>query len=205
MNKLTLSLLIGLAAAVFISSVQNFSEDYDNLRHGMIRLHILANSDSEEDQAVKLKVRDAVLAESSGWFKSCKTLDDTRSVIEDKLPEIKAIAERTLLENGFDENVRCELTHMDFDTREYDSFTVPAGDYEALRITIGEAAGYNWWCVLYPPLCLPAASERADAKDYFTLEELDILENPEEYEIKFKCVEWYQELVKKWEEFLAVS
>lgn len=203
MNKLTFSLLVGLAAAVFISSLQNFSGDYDNLRHGMIRLHILANSDSEEDQEVKLKVRDAVLEGSAGWLEHCKTLEDTKSAVEDKLPEIKAIAERALIENGFDEKVKCELTHMDFDTREYDSFTVPAGDYDALRITIGEAAGHNWWCVLYPPLCLPAASERADAEDYFTPEELDILKNPDEYEIRFKCIEWYRALIKKWEEFLA--
>lgn len=192
-----LSLLLGMAVSVFCAGFCGFSESYGDITDTVFRLHILANSDSEADQSLKLKVRDAVLEETAYIFEGKSSAEESAEAAESRLDEIKSTAERVIRENGYDYGVECEVTDMDFDTRVYDSITMPAGHYKALRITIGEAKGKNWWCVMFPPLCLPAVTNideaLADCDGVFTAEELDMLQNPENYECRF----YFLELIEK--------
>ncbi|WP_286230155.1 stage II sporulation protein R [Neobacillus mesonae] len=118
-----------------------------------IRLRILANSDFEEDQQIKRKVRDAVNAKVELWVKDLTSMEKARVVIQSKLPEIQAIAEKTVQEQGSDQSVKVEFRKVQFPTKLYGQFLYPAGKYQAILITLGKGEGANWWCVLYPPLC----------------------------------------------------
>lgn len=193
-----LSLLLGMAVSVFCAGFCGFSESYGDITDTVFRLHILANSDSEADQSLKLKVRDAVLEETAYIFEGNTSAEESAKAAASRLDEIKSTAERVIRENGYDYSVKCEVTDMDFDTRVYDSITMPAGHYKALRITIGKAAGKNWWCVMFPPLCLPAVTnideELEKCDGVFTAEELDMLQNPENYECRFYFLELLEKL-----------
>ncbi len=195
-----LALLVGMAVTVFCAGFGSFEESYNDITATVFRLHILANSDSEDDQQLKLKVRDAVLAETSCIFEDCGSADESAEAAEKYLVEIKDIAERTIEANGYDYPVKCEVTDMDFDDRVYGTITMPAGHYKTLRITIGEAKGKNWWCVMFPPLCLPAVTNIDEALEdcggIFTAEELDMLQNPENYECRFYILELIEKLKK---------
>ena len=118
-----------------------------------IRLRILANSDFESDQAIKHKVRDAVNAQITLWVQDLTSMEKARTVINSKLPEIQEIAEKTVREQGSDQSVKVEFGKVQFPTKLYGQFLYPAGEYQAILITLGEGEGANWWCVLYPPLC----------------------------------------------------
>ncbi len=133
--------------------------DRQTLHEELIRLHVVANSDSQEDQALKLRVRDAVIASLSEAMENITDADQAMAYLQENLPKIQAAANRALAEAGSEDTAVVTLTQETFDTREYDTFTLPAGVYEALRITIGEGEGHNWWCVVFPTLCLPAAGE----------------------------------------------
>lgn len=136
-----------------------------------IRLRILADSDLEKDQAIKRLVRDEVNKEITKWVKDLTSLDDARNVIKSKLPEIQAIAENVVKSEGSTQSVKTEFDKVQFPTKLYGQFLYPAGEYEAILITLGEGEGANWWCVLYPPLCFldfsngEATSEGFDGKD----------------------------------------
>lgn len=118
-----------------------------------IRLRILANSDFESDQAIKRKVRDAVNAQITLWVQDLTSMEKARTVLTTKLPEIQAIAEKTVREQGSDQSVKVEFGKVQFPTKLYGQFLYPAGEYQAILITLGKGEGANWWCVLYPPLC----------------------------------------------------
>lgn len=118
-----------------------------------IRLRILADSDAEKDQEVKRLVRDAVNAEITKWVKDLTSMEDARALIQSRLPEIQQIAEDVVAENGAGQTVKTEFGKVEFPTKLYGQFLYPAGEYEAILITLGEGKGANWWCVLYPPLC----------------------------------------------------
>lgn len=180
----------GLVLAVIISNIGSFVRDgqaLDELRGSVLRLHILAESDSEYDQNLKIKVRDKLL--ESDIFSGAKSLEEAEKLAEEKLPEIIDIAEQTLMENGCDIPVTAELTYMDFDERVYGNITMPSGNYRALRIKIGSAKGHNWWCVMYPPLCIPSACEIEENEDaeevFFTEKEIDIMNKPKKYKVRF--------------------
>lgn len=193
-----LALLLGMAISVFCAGFCGFAEDYDNITDTVFRLHILANSDSEADQALKLKVRDAVLEKSAYLFENNASAEESARAAEEHLDDIRKTAEQVISENGSDYSVNCEVTEMYFDNRVYGTVTMPAGEYTALRITIGEAQGKNWWCVMFPPLCLPAVTNIDEALeecgDIFTAEEIDMLKNPGNYECKFYIVELFNKL-----------
>ena len=133
--------------------------DRQTLNEELIRLHVLANSDSEEDQAIKLRVRDAVVDSLSEAMTNIGDIDQARAYIEENLPKIQKTANDALKALGCAEMAQVSLRKEFFDTRHYDTFSLPAGIYEALRITIGAGEGRNWWCVVFPTLCVPAASE----------------------------------------------
>ena len=118
-----------------------------------IRLRILANSDSEKDQAVKRLIRDEVNADITKWVKDLTSLDDAREVIQSHLPDIQETAKEVMQENGLEQSVEVDFGQADFPTKLYGQFLYPAGEYEAVIITLGEGEGANWWCVLFPPLC----------------------------------------------------
>lgn len=193
-----LALLIGMAITIFCAGFLGFEESYNDITETVFRIHILANSDSEADQQLKLKVRDAVLEETSCIFEGKSSAEESAEAAENNLDKIKLTAERIIRENGYDYPVKCEVTDMDFDNRVYDTITMPAGHYKALRITIGEAKGKNWWCVMFPPLCLPAVTDIDEALEecdgVFTVEELDMLQNPENYECRFYVLELIEKL-----------
>ncbi len=128
------------------------------LSGALLRLHIIANSDSEADQAVKLQIRDAITEAFQDDFSAAADKDAACALAEALLPEAEAIANHVLEEQGFSERASASLTFCYFPEKTYGDMTFPAGYYDALRITIGEAKGQNWWCVLYPPLCFTDVS-----------------------------------------------
>ncbi|MEG2053627.1 MAG: stage II sporulation protein R [Oscillospiraceae bacterium] len=158
MKKFEISLLLGLILAVMLAEFSAFAAVSDEVRRDTLRLHILANSDSEADQALKLKVRDAILKESENLFKTAFDKNNAIEIVDSSLEEIKKIATETVKKNGYNYTVQVYRTNMMFSTRYYDGFTLPAGMYDAVRVEIGSANGKNWWCVLFPPLCLGAAN-----------------------------------------------
>ena len=142
-----------MAISLLISGIFTAVSSEKHIEESLVRLHILANSDSELAQQLKLRVRDAVLASSDELFEPYSSSEEAEEALSGQLDKIKAIADSTLAENGCDDRTVCEITSMDIDRREYGEYTVPAGRYTALRITIGEGKGHNWWCVMYPTLC----------------------------------------------------
>ncbi len=175
MKKLDVALLLGLVIAVILSSVNAFAKDLEGISDGVLRLHILANSDSKEDQELKLKVRDAVLNETEDLFCKGKTRLEVEQIALNNIDKIQDVAERTIKDNGYNYPVKCELTYMEFNDRTYGDITLPAGYYDAVRITIGEAKGHNWWCVMYPQLCI------APSLDKESLEPIDTSLNKENF------------------------
>lgn len=148
-----------VAALVYMGSV---IADKNKLSEEILRLHVVANSDSEADQAVKLKVRDAVLSAVEESLVAVEFKADAQDSIENRLPELEQIANDVLDGEGISDRAKVTLTKEEFPKRVYDTFTLPAGVYDSLRITIGEGEGQNWWCVVFPSLCIPAASEQVE-------------------------------------------
>ncbi|MCR5016483.1 MAG: stage II sporulation protein R [Ruminococcus sp.] len=192
----------GLILAILISNTVGIIRDgrrLDRLRGSVLRLHILAESDSDRDQQLKLYVRDALL--ESGILGEADSLSEAESIAAERLPDIERIAETVLRANGCELPVEAELADTEFDVRTYGDITMPAGTYRALRVKIGSAQGHNWWCVMYPSLCVPAACEVTDDKqeelEKFGDEELDILYEPEKYEIRFAIWDKITEIRKK--------
>lgn len=183
--------LIGISVilTVIISNFVQVGKSLDSLRENVLRMHILANSDSIADQSLKLKVRDAILEHSEEIFGKTVSFEDFKNVSAENLEKIHEIAQAVVDEYGFDYEISVEETKMFFDERTYGDITMPAGDYDAVRVTIGSAEGHNWWCVMYPPLCIPMASEITDDKDiekeFFSSQELDMIQKPEKYEVRF--------------------
>ncbi|EOS66401.1 stage II sporulation protein R [Oscillibacter sp. 1-3] len=197
-NKLKLieiALLIGLA--VFLASGGLALRAQSQLAERVVRLHVLANSDGEEDQALKLLVRDRVLARATELLTQAKDRTEAEALLRAELPELEALAVRELRANGCAYPVTAKLTDTEFPTREYDGFTLPAGEYLALRVVIGEGAGRNWWCVVFPPLCTAASADVPAAALAAGLTEDQvglITEEDRGYVLKFKAVEWWEEL-----------
>lgn len=179
-------LLAGMALTLpFFHSCEELYDD-------VLRVHIRANSDSAADQSLKLAVRDRVLSECSRYYADCADKDDALAVTRAVLPQIKKAAEQEVRAHGCTYPVRAELARMRFDTRYYEDFTMPAGEYDALRLTIGEGEGQNWWCVMYPSLCVGACAqsemqERLDDGEYsvVTADRLDL---------RFKLVEVFEDI-----------
>ncbi len=132
--------------------------DRQRLREGLIRLHVVANSDSEEDQRVKLQVRDAVTASLQKSLAEAADAEQARAYLQENLSKIQDAANAALERTGFDGEAVVTLCRESFATRHYDTFTLPAGVYETLRVTIGRGEGHNWWCVVFPSLCIPATT-----------------------------------------------
>lgn len=165
MKKIDLALCAGLAVSILLTSFTTFARDCDDVRRSVVRLHILANSDSDDDQKLKLEIRDAILAETADLFESARSKEQAEQGVSKRLKEIEHVAENVIAEQGYDYDAKAELVNMFFETRVYGDTTMPAGRYDAVRVKIGNAKGKNWWCVMFPPMCIPAAAEKLDAED----------------------------------------
>ena len=156
-----------------------------------LRLHIIANSDTAEDQELKLRVRDYILTEYGARLKTNESIGDAKEKVSGLLGEIEVEVSERLSEWGYGYSARATLSEEWYDTREYEDFTLPAGYYASLRVIIGEGNGKNWWCVMYPPLCMEMATENAPADDGvidYTKEELTLIKTGK-YNVKFKILE----------------
>lgn len=177
-----------------IYSVVPFQASCYDISQDTFRLHILANSDSVSDQSLKLKVRDKVLEYTRELFNKAENKKSAEAAVSENLQNIADVAYKEVLDNGYDYKVCAELTNMYFETRYYDDYTLPSGMYDALRITIGSGEGHNWWCVMYPSICVSSAQEQdSRAKDVFDDSEYDVVKN-EQYQYKFKIVEFFEKL-----------
>ena len=157
-----------------------------------IRLHILARSDSEYDQGVKLKIRDKLLEKYGNELSSYDSVYDAENAIDSLLPSITKDVDFWLSELGCDARCKVYLTEEWYDTREYENFVLPRGTYTSLKIVIDEGAGKNWWCVMFPPLCLDIAVENTPADDAtigYTEEEIALTDKAKKYNVKFKMLE----------------
>lgn len=193
-----IALFVGIAAALLwgIGAVRTQQEISDKV----VRLHVVANSDSEEDQALKLRVRDAILARTTALLEASDDRSEAEGLIRGQLLELEDIAVREITAAGYDYSVEARLAELDFPSREYESFTLPAGNYLALQVVIGEGEGKNWWCVVFPPLCTAAAAEvpaSALAAGFSEEEVRLITEEDRGYVLKFKTLEWLEMLKEK--------
>ena len=190
-----LALLLGTAVFLLTGAwALNIQRD---LADRVVRLHVLANSDSEEDQALKLLVRDAVLERATALLEQTESRAEAEVLLRESLPELETIAEETVRANGYSYAVTAELEDTSFPTKEYDGFSLPAGEYLALRILIGEGAGQNWWCVVFPPLCTAASADVPETAlaAGFTEDQVGLMtEEDSGYVLKFKAVEWWEQL-----------
>ncbi len=193
-----IALLIGMA--VFLISGAVSLQNRDQLADKVVRLHILANSDSEEDQALKLRVRDRVLERATELLEQTGDRREAADVLQSHLPELERIAAEEISDCGYEYDVTAEVANTMFPTKEYDGFTLPAGEYLALRIIIGEGNGHNWWCVVFPPLCTTAAADvpaSALAAGFDEEEVALVTEENEGYVLKFKAMEWWEAIREK--------
>lgn len=193
------ALLIGFITAVFCEGICAFAESRRGITEDVFRLHVIANSDSDEDQALKLRVRNAVLEASADIFGGAVSAADAKRLSEENLQLFEAAAAAEIAASGYDYPVRCEVGTVHFDRRVYGSAELPEGDYSALRVIIGEGEGRNWWCVMFPALCLPAVTNTdevlslAAEKGVISTEELELMQDPENYEVKL----YFAEVIKK--------
>ena len=189
-----LSLLVGMLAALAWGMWSLHAQQ--ELADKVVRLHILANSDSEEDQNLKLQVRDAVLDRAEGILRAAPDRAAAEQRLRLALPELEHLAEETVRSAGYDYDVTAELTDAAFPTRAYDGFTLPAGEYLALRLVIGAGEGHNWWCVVFPPLCAQTTTDVAQTAMAAGLGEADVglITEQEGYVLKFKSVELWNAL-----------
>lgn len=195
---LEISLALGLAAALIWGAWSLHSQR--QLASRVVRLHILANSDSREDQTLKLKVRDVILRRAEKILKSAHSREEAERTLRAALPELRRLAEKEIAAEGYSYAVRTELRDTAFPTRIYQGFTLPAGDYLALRVLIGSGRGHNWWCVVFPPLCTQATTDVYQTAMAAGLSDDDIkliTEQNGKYVLKFKSIEIWEKLKEK--------
>lgn len=189
MKKLFLPVFAILLATLLMATIPTEAEA--KIYEDTVRLHILAASDSEEDQTLKLEIRDEVLKKYSTALKSAENTEEAKAKIYSMLPEIEAFVQEEIIKRGYNYTASATLTEEWYDTRSYENFTLPQGNYYSLRIIIGEGVGKNWWCVMFPPLCLDIATENAPADDGivdYTKSEINLITN-RKYTVKFKILE----------------
>ncbi len=195
--RIEISILIALIIANTFSFV-GFSKQCDEIRNKVLRMHVIANSDEEYDQELKLKVRDAVLREGRELFDGSLTADDAEEKIVPNIDRLENVALKTIRDEGYNYKVKIYVANEFFKTRVYDnSVTLPAGEYTAVKVVIGEGKGKNWWCVMFPPMCLPAVNNDTGIHDVLNSDELNIVNNGQRYSFKFKILEICEDLYKK--------
>lgn len=192
-QKIVAALFVGLMVTTLFTTYHS-ARAAEELGEGVLRLHILANSDSESDQALKLQVRDAVLDYAKREFTAVENKAQAMALAERELEQLEQVAEQVLREKGCDMPVTASVEHTFFPTKVYDNGTrLPAGFYDALRLEIGQAKGKNWWCILYPALCFGGSIEQSE-QALGEQGELATSDAPQ-VQVKFKLVEWWNSFV----------
>lgn len=196
------ALFTAFLLSLWLGCFSSFAQQCQVVRQDTLRLHILANSDSEEDQKLKLMVRDEILAQTSSLFSGAQSRDQAIEAAEQALPQMLDAAKKILHQQGYDYPVSGDVIPLYFTTRQYDEAILPAGVYDAVQIRIGNAQGQNWWCVLFPPLCIGAAQPEEQtqsqtlsdgAQDALTeIEQLSV-----EYVPKFAALEWLSQVKER--------
>ena len=194
MKKRVVSLILLAASALTVTLCAVLQAQSQRMADKIIRLHVVANSDTSADQAVKLAVRDAVLREAGRVLDGA---EDPKQAVAAQLPALEAAANAELQRQGSEDLARVSFRRELFPTRDYDTFSLPSGVYQSLRVTIGAGEGHNWWCVIYPPLC--AGTCEADVAEIaehagLTREEIGLICGEEGYILRFKLVEWWNRL-----------
>lgn len=183
--------VILLLISAFAADVSVFARDCEELRGDVLRLHVIANSDSDEDQAVKLEVRDMLLEITKDRVGDAVDKADAEAFFRENSEELTEAVNELLRERGFGYGAAMSIARSEFETREYDGFTLPSGEYDALKVVLGNGNGRNWWCVLFPPLCVSAADgSELPAREYDLMQSGGTLR----YKIKLKIVEWFRYL-----------
>ena len=162
---LSLIAIISIMTISISGEVKKISAASEDYKDKLIRFHVIANSDSEEDQNLKLKVRDAIINYLQPKLLESESIEESELIIKKEYDELEKISKNIILENGYDYDVKVGIDYSKFPTKQYSNVVLPAGEYKALRIIIGEGKGKNWWCVLYPPLCLLDVQEESEAED----------------------------------------
>lgn len=196
LHRWELALLLGVAMAALLGAWLNVQQS--DLADKVIRLHVIANSDSAEDQALKLEVRDHILTEAGDLFSQGLSRDEAERAIAARLGDLAAAGADVVGEEGYSYPVAASLEpSVWFPTKEYTDFALPAGDYTALRVVIGDGGGKNWWCVVFPPLCLGSVTEttaETAAAGGFSEEDISLITGENEgYVVKFKAMELWDE------------
>ncbi len=184
-KRFEISIILSLIFTLLLSFT-SFTAHCNEIENGVLRLHILANSDSDTDQALKLKVRDSILKSGEEIFDNANDKTEALKNARMNLPKIVSTAESTIKENGYNYSVTATVEKCYFDTRVYENFTLPAGYYDAVRVKIGKAEGKNWWCVLFPEVCISAS---ANLDETLSEGSVKAVENPQDYKVRFKVVE----------------
>jgi len=186
---------------VFISAQSYVSAVSANLSDAVFRLHVIANSDSIQDQELKLKVRDSLLEYMNEICSNCSTKEEAISIANNHTRDFQKVAEQTIIENGYNYTVKININNFYFPTKNYGDISLPAGMYDALRVEIGEAKGENWWCVMFPPLCfvditssIVPDESKAIMENNLSEEEYYLVSNHDQSNIKFKfsLIEFFQ-------------
>ncbi len=185
--------LILFSVFVFISAISYVNAVSEDLSESVFRLHVIANSDSKEDQDLKYKIRDSILEYINELAVDCSSKDEVIALATEKQEALHDIAKKVIEENGYDYDVNISIGNFEFPTKTYGDISFPAGNYDALRVEIGEAGGQNWWCVMFPPLCfvdvtsgvVPDESKET-IKENLNDEEYDLISDTESPTIKFK-------------------
>ena len=207
---LTLSMLFGAAAAVLFGSFSVFAKECEEMPEKLFRLHILANSDSEEDQQLKYDLRDYLLTDMEEIFADCSSAAEAKEAAKKNLALITEKSQQFVYDKGYDYTITASVENVYFTTRQYGGFTAPAGNYDALRILIGKGEGHNWWCVMFPPLCLGAVEDHENAnsdEELFLFKPRTLrpdsglseetskrIEQDQPIQIKFALFEWLEKL-----------
>ena len=165
-----------------------------NIAQSVFRLHVLANSDSKEDQDLKYIVRDNLLNYMNSICGNCTSKEEAITLVSENKDKFEEIAIQTIKEHGYDYSVKINIGNFEFPTKNYGDISLPAGYYDALRVEIGEAKGQNWWCVMFPPLCVPAAAPEGEESSQ-AKEEIEALNEQPHYRLAFATVEWVEELL----------
>lgn len=192
-----------LTLFVFVSAISYVSAVSNNISNSVFRLHVIANSDSKEDQNLKYIVRDKLIEYMNNIAKDCSSKEEVISIAEDNISNFENIARKTIEENGYNYSVTVEIGNFDFPTKSYGDITLPAGSYDSLRVKIGKAEGQNWWCVMFPPLCfvdvtsgvVPDESKQ-EMKNSMPEEEYSLISKTDNSEInfKFKLIEFFENI-----------
>ena len=201
--SILISILI-ISGLVIVKEINKIDACIYDYKDKLIRFHVIANSDTDEDQAFKLKVRDAVIDYLQPKLENSNSIQESEKIIKKEYKNLERISKNIISKNGYDYNVKVGLQYSNFPAKQYSSVVLPAGKYKALKIIIGEGAGKNWWCVMFPPLCF--VDDQNGVIDEKTDEKLKEILTPEEYnlimaknkikisnfKLKFKIIEVFQ-------------